>query len=98
MLAASVPLCPGATFVTRRSLPTEPTDAVFDSFATELAPNATELLPDACALAPIATASVPVAVGVGDVATDELIATYGLPVTLILLTVFSNVSTRAFVA
>src|SRR5471030_1053239 len=98
MLAASIPFVPAATLVTRRSFPADPTDAVLSSVATELAPNAIELLPDAFALAPIATASVPVAVGAGDVVTDELIATNGLPVVDILVTALSNVSTRALVA
>src|SRR5258707_73204 len=97
MLAASVPFWPAATFVTRRSLPAEPTDAVFASSATEFAPRAMELLPDACALAPIATASQPVAIGAADVETAELMALKVLPVPTILLTTFSNVSPRAFV-
>jgi len=35
LFAASVPRIGSATFVIRRSLPTEPTETVFASFATE---------------------------------------------------------------
>jgi hypothetical protein len=52
---ASVPFTPGATFVTRRSLPAEPTDTVFASSATEFAPNATELSAVALLFPPNAT-------------------------------------------
>ena len=43
LFAASVPRTGSATLVIRRSLPTEPTETVFASFATEPWPSATEL-------------------------------------------------------
>ncbi len=58
---ASVGFTPGATFVTRRSLPAEPTDTVFASFATEPEPSATEFAPLATEFEPSAVDCVPVA-------------------------------------
>ena len=62
MFTASVGFTPAATLVIRRSLPDEPTETVFASFATEPSPKATEFAALACAFAPNAVLLLPVAV------------------------------------